>query len=153
MQRVLLSTACFLILLTTAPGGQQPAPDAAMQKLADEFAQAWARGDAKAIAALHTPDAIRIAPDATISVGRTAIEEAMSNALTGPYKDTTLKITTGKAGASSATMRVQSGTWEVTGGTTPPGVATKGTYINTVVREGDQWLITAASAVGSPAGS
>jgi len=153
MQRVLISTACFLILLTTAPGGQQPASDAAMQKLADEFAQAWARGDAKAIAALHTTNAIRIAPDGTISVGRTAIEEAMSTALTGPYKDTKLSITTGKAGASSATMRVQSGTWEVSGGTAAPEVATKGTYLNTLVREGNRWLITAASAVGSAAGS
>lgn len=153
MQRVLLSTACFLILLATAPGGQQAAPDPEIQKVVDAFVEAWSRGDAKAIAALHTTDATRIAPDGTISVGRAGIEEAMSKALSGPFKGTRLSVTTGKGGANSAGMRIQSGTWEVTGGAPPPETATKGTYLNTLVRQGDRWLIAGAAAVGSTTGS
>src|SRR5215210_6834530 len=71
----------------------QATPDAEFKKLADAFMQGWAKGDAKAIAAVHTSDAVRVGGTGVPpSVGAAAIEAGMNAALSGPYKGTTLTI-------------------------------------------------------------
>lgn len=51
-----------LVLGIAAQGSlvAQATPDAEFKKTSDAFAQAWAKGNAKAIAALHTKDAVRL---------------------------------------------------------------------------------------------
>ena len=55
-----LVAAVFLALTGAAGAQTQATPDEEFKKIADAFSQAWATGDAKAIAALHTKDAIRL---------------------------------------------------------------------------------------------
>ena len=125
----------------------QATPDAEFKKIADAFSDAWAKGDAKALAALHTKDAVRMAGNGEPAVvGTAAIEKAMTATLTGPFKGSKLVITPGKNYRVTADTYVGEGTYEVTGGTPPPGTPTRGQYMNTLVRQGGRWLI-AGSAV------
>ena len=116
--------------------------------IADGFVAAWAKGDAKGLAALHAENAIRSTPEGVVYVGRAAIEKAFAEAFAGPYKDTKLVVTPGEERAIGADVIVTSGTYELTGGNVPPGAVTKGIYVNTAVRQGGRWLLVSSSPVG-----
>lgn len=121
--------------------------DAEFKKIADAFSDAWAKGDGKAMAALHTKDAVRMSGNGEPAVvGTAAIENAMTTVLAGPLKGTKLVITPGKNYRVTADTYIGEGTYEVTGGAPPAGTATRGQYMNTLVRQGGRWLI-AGSAV------
>jgi uncharacterized protein (TIGR02246 family) len=125
----------------------QATPDAEFKKIADAFSDAWAKGDGKAMAALYTKDAVRMSGAGEPAVvGTAAIENAMTTVLTGPMKGTKLVITPGKNYRVTADTYIGEGTYEVTGGAPPAGTATRGQYMNTLVRQGGRWLI-AGSAV------
>jgi uncharacterized protein (TIGR02246 family) len=125
----------------------QATPDAEFKKIADAFSQAWAKGDAKAIAALHTADAVRAGGTGVpTSKGTAAIEKAIADAIAGPFKGTTLTLTDEAFVRVTADTYVGHGTYQITGGSPPPGTPTGGQYLNTMVREGGRWLV-AASAV------
>ena len=131
-------------VLATAGVAAQAKPDAEFQKIADAFAAAWGKGDAKGIAALHTKDAVRMSGTGDpAAIGTAAIEQAMTAALAGPYKGTTLAI---KNNSYRQVTYIGEGTYQLSGGSVPPGVPTSGQYMNTMVRQGGRWLI-AASAV------
>jgi uncharacterized protein (TIGR02246 family) len=140
LQRV--TVAAVLMMSGVALRGQATV-DAEFRKLADQYAEAWAKGDAKAIANLHTPDAVQITGDGRLAVGRNAIELAATQGLSGPSKASTLIITQGQSKAVSADVYIGEGTYEVTGGTVP----SKGRYLLTFVRQGGRWLIASSAAI------
>jgi hypothetical protein len=71
-----LVAAVFLALTGAAGAQTQATPDEEFKKIADAFSQAWATGDAKAIAALHTKDAIRLSGNGQpAAVGTAALEK------------------------------------------------------------------------------
>lgn len=130
-----------------AAQGNQANPEAEFQKVAEAFIAAWAKGDAKAIAALHTKEGVRMSGTGEPAViGTAAIEQALAAALSGPYKGTTLSIKSNQYRRVTADTYVGEGTYEVSGGSIPAGTPTRGQYLNTMVREGGRWRI-AASAV------
>lgn len=153
MKRNVQITVCRVAVIVLLAGAAvtgaraQAAPEAEFKKLAAAFSEAWAKGDAKGIAALHTKDAVRLSGGGDpASVGTAAIEQAMTAALTGPYKGTTLTINPNASHRVDDHSYIGEGTYEVVGGTPPPGVPTRGQYMNTMVRQGGRWLI-AASAI------
>ncbi len=141
-----LGVALFIVIAAQAPTGAQATPQAEFDKLAEAFSQAWAKGDAKAIAALHTKDAVRMTAGQPAVKGTAAIEKAMMDTLTGPYKGSTLTIKSNSSTRVTDDIYVGEGTYRVTGGNPPPDAPTSGQYMNTMVRQGGRWLI-AASAV------
>jgi uncharacterized protein (TIGR02246 family) len=67
----------MLAAVTTTQGGQAQsagAVDPAIKKIADAYVKAALAGDAKAIAAMYTEDAIEMPPDQPPVKGRAAIE-------------------------------------------------------------------------------
>jgi uncharacterized protein (TIGR02246 family) len=125
----------------------QGSPEAEFQKIADAFAAAWGKGDAKAIAALHTKDAVRTSGTGEPAAkGTAAIEAAIAAAHAGPYKGTTLTIKSNGFTRVTQDVYVGEGTYQISGGSMPPGTPSSGQYMNTMVRQGGRWLI-AASAV------
>jgi uncharacterized protein (TIGR02246 family) len=143
----ILGVMLFVGVIAQGAPRAQAKPDAEFQKIADAFAAAWAKGDAKGIAALHTKGAVRVTGTGEPAVvGAAAIEQGMAAGLTGPYKGTTLTIKPNQFTRVTADTYVGEGTYEVVGGTPPPGVPTRGQYMNVMVREGGRWLI-AASAI------
>jgi uncharacterized protein (TIGR02246 family) len=148
------SIACrvlgIALLIGVAASGRTTAqanPEAEFQKVADAFAAAWGKGDAKGIAALHTKDAVRVTGTGEPAVkGTAAIEKAIATALTGPYKGTTLTIKSNGFTQVTPDTYIGEGTYQVSGGTVPAGTPTFGQYMNTMVRQGGKWMI-AGSAV------
>jgi uncharacterized protein (TIGR02246 family) len=141
-----LGIAVVVAVAAQAPAGAQGNPQAEFDKVAEAFSRAWAKGDAKAIAALHTKDAVRMNAGQPVAKGTAAIEKAMMDALTGPYKGSTLTITSNSSTRVTDDTYVGEGTYRVVGGSPPPEAPTSGQYMNTMVRQGGRWLI-AASAV------
>lgn len=134
------------------PSKQQPAgADSEMQKLAEDYTAAWNKGDAKAVAALHARDAIQITPDGRVNVGRAEIEKSLQEAFAGPSKGARLTVRMGRTSQISADVRTSEGTYEITGMTAAPAAkapgATRGRFLNTIVREGGRWLIASSAII------
>ena len=143
-----LAAAAFLALAGPATAQTQATPDEEFKKIADAFSQAWAKGDAKGIAALHTKDAVRLSGNGQPAVvGTAALEKGFTEALAGPYKGTTLTIKPNPAKRVTADVYVGEGTYEVSGGTPPPGTPVTGQYMNTLVRQGGRWFLAAAAVI------
>jgi uncharacterized protein (TIGR02246 family) len=144
------AAALFMVLQTaTVLHGQAPT-DAELRRLSDAYAQAWAKGDAKALAGLHTTEAIRIGHDGKVSVGRAAIEQAMLEALTGPYRGTKVSLTAGQTTRAAQDVYVSEGTFQVGGGMPPAGAPTRGRYLQTLVRVAGRWLIAGDAPISPP---
>ena len=80
-----LAASLTVVLAVTAWVAAQQ-PDPAVENLARTYEAAFNKGDAKAIAALHTADAVRMFPDGQVVTGRTGIEEAYAAALAAELK-------------------------------------------------------------------
>ena len=148
------SFAVALVVTTVAVSAvtAQSTPDEEFKKVADALSAAWAKGDGKGVAALHTAGAVRLSGNGEPAVvGRAAIEQAMIAALSGPYKGTSLVITPNKYHRATADTYIGEGTYEITGGTPAAGAPTRGQYMNTMVRQGGQWLIAASAVMPAPA--
>jgi uncharacterized protein (TIGR02246 family) len=137
------------MLSVSAPSGQEPS-NAEVRRLTEAYAQAWAKGDAKALAGLHTTEALRIGPDGKVVVGRAAIEQAMAEALTGPYRGTKIGLTPGQTARVSQDVYSSEGTFLVSGGMPPAGSPTRGRYLNTIVRVSGRWLIGSHATIPAP---
>ena len=136
-------------VLAPAAGAQTPAKNPDVQKLVDAYIQAWGKGDAKALAALFTQDAVRIGADGMVFSGRTAIEQAFVKGFETTLKGSTLSVTRGTETSLTPDIMIGSGTWSVSGGAPTPGTPTKGSFLNTLVRQGGRWLIASNAAVGA----
>lgn len=146
----LFGAALIGIASIAAQSQRTTGPDAELKKIAETFSQAWAKADAKAIAALHTEEAIRLPGTGPVITGRAAIEENYSQALSGPWKGSTITITPGQTKQLAAEVAVGEGRFQITGGTPPPGIPTAGQYLNTYVRQGGRWLVAASAVVYPP---
>jgi uncharacterized protein (TIGR02246 family) len=118
-----------------------------LRKLTEAYAQAWAKGDAKAIAGLYSTEAIRVGPEGKVSVGRAAIEQAVSAALAGPYRATKIGLTSGQTTRAAQDAYVSEGNFLIIGGMPPAGAPTRGRYIHTLVRLSGRWLIAGDGAL------
>lgn len=116
--------------------------DADMDRLVQQYMSAWNKGDANALAALYAENAMRTAPDQMV-VGKQAIQAFHAKNLAGEAKGTRLTVKPGRTQSVDADVRVQEGTWEITGGTGPQ----RGRYLNTVVRQGGEWKIAAIATI------
>jgi len=147
--RGLAVAAALVVAVTAMQTHAQGNPEAEFKKIADQFAAAWNKGDATAIAALHAEDAVRLNGDGTVASGRAAIAKGMTEALGGMWKDSRLTITPNQYKRVTDDVYVGEGTYRISGGTPPAGAPTSGSYMNTMARRGGRWMI-AGSAVFSP---
>ena len=128
------------VLPTRSPTYPAPSPqqnDAGITKLLKDYEAAFNKGDAKAIAALYTSDAWRVTPDGRLHVGQAAIQGDYEVAMAGPTKGAKGTLHHGKTRAISPDVSLVEGTSEVT----MSSGTFKGRYLNTLVRQGDQWRL------------
>ena len=93
---------------------QQPNPD--IQKIARAIQAAFNNGDAKALGALYTTEALRIGSTGGFFQGRAAIEKDAAESLAGRYKGMKLVLQSGKTQMLTPDVAVNEGTFEMTGG-------------------------------------
>jgi uncharacterized protein (TIGR02246 family) len=117
----------------------------AIKKVADAYVKATLAGDAKAIAALYTEDAIEMPPNAPMVKGRAAILQFYEKAFAGGTTINSFTLThldTHAAGDRGYDV----GTY--TQGATPKGatnpVADSGKYTVILKRVGSAWLVAYA---------
>ena len=147
MARIIPAIA-FIVTLAALPQAQTGA-EADLKKIASDFMQVWAKGDAKGISAIYAEDAIRLPGNGQVITGRAAIEENYAQALAGPFKGSQCVITPGQTKQLSADVFVGEGKFQITGANAPAGTPTSGSYANTYVRQGGRWRI-AMNAVSYP---
>lgn len=124
--------------------------DPAVDKLAADWAAAFAKADVKALASLYTDNAVRITPEGGRVVGRDAISKEFATNFAGPWKGATIKIEIGSVQPVGPDIAVGEGTYEVTGVTGPDGKPVppiKGSYVNTMVKKGGAWVLASNAAV------
>jgi uncharacterized protein (TIGR02246 family) len=82
MRALKIMLCCALLALPASASAQESMDaDAAIRAGSQAWAAAWNAGDAKALAALYTEDAIVMAPGGEPAQGRTAIMEAFQAAI------------------------------------------------------------------------
>ena len=156
MRRLMILTVGFALTLMVAPAWGQgtPADEAAIRKAMDQFPPAWAKGDAKSLAALYTTDADYVSSTGLMAKGRAEIEKAYVTQFSGVYKGTTLKNATTNVRFLTPDIAIINGTFEVTGLRGPDGKEApprKGINTSILVKQNGQWLITALRAWVPPA--
>ena len=147
----------LVVLVALLVGGLSPVSaqtgDAALDKLAADYAAAWAAGDAEALANLHTENAIRVTQGGVL-VGRAAIQEGFAPGFMGALKGTTITINPGSVQAlkflgGAPTVAVNEGTYEISGIRTPGGQLAPpvtGSFVNTLVKRDGAWLVASNAA-------
>ena len=90
MRRIALTAACLVVAATPALAQSKPT----IQKLNDQWAAAFNKGDAAAVAAMYTEDAYVLPAGAPLVKGRAAIEGFWRQAMQqlGDVKCTTLDV-------------------------------------------------------------
>ena len=146
-----IAGAALLLALQAASVVHAQAPtDGELRRLGDAYAQAWAKGDAKALAILHATESIRIGADGKVAVGRAAIQQALQEALVGPYRGTKIGVTPGQTSRAGQDVYVTEGTYQIAGGMPPQDFPTRWRYLQTVVRVNGRWLIAGDAVIGTP---
>src|SRR5262245_42840418 len=95
-------------LMSANLAAQDPS-EAELRRLTESYAQAWAKGDAKGVAGLHTSEAIHVASNGKVSVGRALIERVMTESLTGPYRGTKINLVPGQTARAGQDVYVNEG--------------------------------------------
>lgn len=109
-----------------------------MQKLDDEWAAAFNKGDARAVAALYAPDAVVLPDRAATARGRPAIQ-ALVKKLTGTFQND-LKINFVDVKPLGPDFAREITSYSITLKTQPPQQDT-GKSVAVLRKAGDKWLI------------
>ena len=153
IRKIVVASAVALIVFSGHKGSvvsAQAPTDGELRRLADSYAMAWSKGDAKALAGLYTTDAVRVGVDGRVSVGRKAIEQVMTETLTGPYRGTKIGFVEGQTTRAAQDAYVSEGSFQVSGGMPPVEFPNRGRYMNTLVRLNGRWLIAGQAIMGPP---
>ena len=153
MIRRVFTAGVVLSVLTVASllFARQAPTDPELQKIADAYMQAWAKGDTKALAGLYAQNGVRAGSDGQIYRGRDEIEHGFAKSFAGPFKGSKLTLRTEHDQVITPdTLRITTGTYEVSGvASPPPGAALKGRFVNTMVRQEGRWLLASSAAIGT----
>jgi uncharacterized protein (TIGR02246 family) len=115
--------------------------DPALEQLLKDYQAAFNKGDAKALAAFYTENAIRLGANSEVLYGRAAVEKFYAGSFAGTPG--ALSVRPGRTEIITPDVAVLEGAYEVAGTTGLHGV-----YFLTVVRQNGQWRF--ASVVPVP---
>jgi ketosteroid isomerase-like protein len=131
MVRMIVVVACSLaVLIGSAAAQEKQVTDDQYAELQKNFAEAYNRGDAAAMAAAFAEDGIRVTPSG-IFQGRDAIRRNLQDALHMGLHDYTVQRTVSR---SEGTFVFNAGKWQAKVGDQP----LHGYYTAIIVRDGDQ---------------
>jgi uncharacterized protein (TIGR02246 family) len=147
MRDFIIWIAVFMLagVFSTALPAQEPTEDQeAVSALAPQWADAWNRGDAKAIGDMYTEDADLIEMSGQSVKGREAIEAAFADMMSTMFEGSKISIQMTATRFIKPDLVVGDSNWEITGlpeaeGEAPPS---KGTSTIVAVKQDGQWLIT-----------
>jgi uncharacterized protein (TIGR02246 family) len=134
-----LAVACAIGYGTSPARGADSDPqEAAITKTAEAFVEAFAKGDAKAVASFWTPDGDYVDPSGRVLSGRPAIEKDFAD-LFAENKGLKLRIEVASLKFPTPDTAVEDG---VTAVIAPDGTApSRARYSNFLVKKDGQWLL------------
>jgi uncharacterized protein (TIGR02246 family) len=138
MQRILSRSVAVLVVagtLGTAAWGADADARGAIEAANKAFMQAFARGDAAALAAMYSDDAIAFPPSGKPTQGRQAIGALWQGLIDSKGTGFTLTTTEVKPAGD---LVVETGRYSVT---PPGGQAIEGNYLVVWKREGGAWKL------------
>jgi uncharacterized protein (TIGR02246 family) len=141
MKRVMLTTAMMALSLASAIGAEadpQAASEAAIRKAVESYVAAFNKGDAKALAAMWSPEAVYTNPlSGAQVVGRAEIEKQFAG-IFAEARGIKLEATTDSVGFVSPNVAVEQGTARVI---RPDGAPEESEYTAVYVKRDGQWLL------------
>ena len=136
----LLSALLGCALLAGSASAQAPDPrQEEIAKVANSFVDAFHKGDAKAIAALWTPEADYVDDSGQVTQGREAIEKSFAD-LFAAQKDLKVRIDVASLRFPAENIAIEDGTNTVIA---PDGSApSHARYTNVMVKQDGKWLLS-----------
>lgn len=121
----------------------QAAAEKVVRAMPTSYAEAWNKGDAKAVSEFYAEDGELVTPTGEVWKGRAAIAAGEGAALAGPYKGAKSVNTATTVTFSGPDAATAEGTWEITGITGADGKQTsaKGVWTASVVQKDGKWWI------------
>ena len=125
----------------------QAADEEAARKLLEQYAAAFNKKDAKAVAELWAEDGDYTSLRGRTAKGRAELEGLFRDLLSGPYRDAKIELITSSVRLLAPDVALGHATWQVNGALGPDGKA--GPTVRTVslsvaTRRGGQWRIVSA---------
>jgi uncharacterized protein (TIGR02246 family) len=113
--------------------------EAAILNLHESFADAWSRGDANALVAFFTADAVRVGAAGDTQRGHEEIRGAFERLLFGPFAGASVKLDRGSVRFLGFDVALWQGGLEIMpGGDRPP---LRGYSVDVMKKVGASWLI------------
>jgi uncharacterized protein (TIGR02246 family) len=142
---MILLAISLLAVGTRALSQDMSAEEKAVDAVAQRWAEAWDKGDLKAVSALYTADADFTDISGKLSKGPAEIEKALAQLRTTMYEGSKLTIQRTAIRFLKPSLAVVDGSWELSGApkTEGPAPPSKGTYTTVMVKQDDQWLLAA----------
>jgi uncharacterized protein (TIGR02246 family) len=146
MRDLILWITVFMLasVVSTPLLAQSTEDQEAISAIAPQWAEAWNRGDAKAIGDMYTDDADYVEMTGQSFKGREAIEAAFADMMATMFEGTKISIEMTATRFIKPDLAVGDSNWEITGlpeteGEAPPS---KGTATVVAVKQDGKWLIT-----------
>jgi uncharacterized protein (TIGR02246 family) len=143
-----------LILAAVLAAGMAGGEDdrRALLKMEDDFAAAWNKGDAAAMAALWADDGDLVSPGGKMARGRAEIEKMLREDQSGAFKDTHFTITcpTDTIRFVKSDVATIDCSWEISGAKDAAGQPRpplKGRSIGVALKSDGRWRWTAGRAM------
>ncbi len=144
----------LLLLVPTAllaqrgpePKGEPTGVEAAIHRTYNEFATAWNRHDAAAMAALWAEKGDHMEPDGRTVFGRDEVQKLFEIEHRSVFKDSELHLAVEHVRMTTDAVAVVDGTYELFGATDTRGnkIGIRAGYFTSVVsKQGDAWKVTA----------
>jgi uncharacterized protein (TIGR02246 family) len=140
-----LAIGCAVVLASCAAPAATGTPDdeAAIRRLVTNYADAWNRGDAAALAAMVSPDYQAVEADGKVVMGRSEMQAMEKDSATRRAgMGLALTVNTSFLKFTSANSAAAGGTWTMAGVPAGTGAADKGAWNGTFVKGDDgSWLM------------
>ena len=115
------------------------AEDAAIERLHQDFAQAWSGGDVDALVAFFADDAVRVGAAGDVEHGRDEIRSAFERLLGGPFAGASVRIERGTVRFLAADLALWQAPMEIVPG--PGRPALRGYAVDVMKKVGSRWHI------------
>ncbi len=139
----------LIVPLSVVRARAQSKDEAAIRKVFADFAEAWGKDDAKAMASMWAEDGDLINPQGHRATGRAEVEKLLADEHSTIFKGSHINFKEGTIGLVKPDVAVFTTDYEVPDAHAPDGssMATGGIVTCVMVKKGEKWMTLSARAM------